>query len=67
MNSLLHPQKNVTVCDLGFSHSLFQLLLLSVVSLEINLGTLFGSFAVCVSYLLGSLLGSGFGKSPGQL
>lgn len=51
MNSLLHPHKNVTVCDLGFGHSHFQLLLLSVVSLMIILETLFVVLG-CVCVLL---------------
>lgn len=42
VNSLLHPHKNVTVCDLGFGHCHFQLLLLSVVSLMIILETVWG-------------------------
>lgn len=50
MNSLLHPHKNVTVCDLGFGHCHFQLLLLNVVSLMIILETLFGVLG-CVSVL----------------
>lgn len=65
MNSFLLPHNNDTICDLGFDHNLFQLLLLSVGSLMFNWNSV---WALALSLaLLAPLPGSRAGKSPGQL